>query len=196
MFYLLNFKQYVLLGWRCEAIQFPSMTTNSKHHNLTFHSSCNVLYHPSTSSITPLIWLSFLPQNPKSHFPFFHISLHINTRWCRESSHVERDTKQRGVAFIFFSFTICSHLLFLYSFASLVYFHIVQFFSSFFLYNFLLFDSLLLFGGDDVVAIVAWKQNSRSWIPFFKVRSCYLIFFPSCLSAFPFVWFVFLIYKF
>jgi hypothetical protein len=74
IFYLLSFKKYVLLGWGCRAIQFLSTKVDSKHHNLTFHSGCNVLYHPSTSSITHLIWFSFIHIHsfPKTPNPIFH----------------------------------------------------------------------------------------------------------------------------
>ncbi len=150
----------------CRAVQFPSTTADSKHHNLTFHSGCNVLYHPSTSSITPLIWL--LPQNPKSHLPFFLISLetlslHINTKWRRESSRAERDAKLRDAGrvhveketqsdellhFFFLFYNIVSPSLSLWSCL-----HIIQlFFLVFFWYNILLFDSLLFFCGDDATA--------------------------------------------
>jgi hypothetical protein len=71
---------------------------------------------------------SFLPQNPKSHFPFFLISVSTETGRM-ESSRAERDTKQWGVVFFFFfPSTILSHPLSLYGLASLVYLHIVQLF--------------------------------------------------------------------
>ncbi len=152
-FYLLNFRQYVLLGWGCGAIQFPSMMTNSKQHNLTFHLGCNVLYHPSTSSITPLIWFSFIhihsfPKTPNPIFHFFHFtrkpnfSIHINTKWRKESSRAKKDNERPSVAF-YFSFTILFHALSMYGLASLVYLNIFQlFFLIFFWYNILLFDSL------------------------------------------------------
>jgi len=183
----------------CGAIRFFSTTTNSKHCNLTFHSGCNVLYHPSISSITPLIWFSFIhihsfPKTPNPIFHFFFISFETpvsvstKTQSDARKAHMQRHKQSNEVLCFFFSSTILFHLLSLYGLNSLTYFHIVQlFFLVFFWYNILLFDSLLLFCGDDVAIVVVGKQNSTSWIPFFKVRSCYLIFFPSCLPSFPFV---------
>jgi len=142
----------VLMG--CGAVQFLSMTKNSDHHNLTFHSSCNVLYHPSTSLITPLIWFSFIhihsfpkPQIPSSIFSHItqnpiisHISLHKNTKWRSDNLCAKRDTKQQGVVFFLSFLQYCLTLSF-YGLASLAYLYIVQlFFRVFFWYNILLFD--------------------------------------------------------
>jgi hypothetical protein len=185
----------------CGAVQFPSTTTDSKHHNLTFHSGCNVLYHPSTSSITLLIWL--LPQNPKSHFPFFLISLetlslHRSTKWRRESSRAERDAKlcdARRVCVqketqsdellrFFFSSTILSHPLSLWFCL-----HIIQlFFLVFFWYNILLFDSLFIF-------VWWWRCNRKAKLDVLDslLRGTELQFYFSSFHLFDLF---FLIYKF
>jgi hypothetical protein len=164
----------------CGAVQFSSTTTDSKHHNLTFHSGCNVLYHPSISLITPLIWL--LPQTPNPIFHFFLISLetlslHKNTKWRRESSCAKRDAKlcdagrvrvqKETQSFVTQGEFACKKRRKATSCCVFFFFstilsqplslwsclHIIQlFFLVFFWYNILLFDSLLFFCGDDATA--------------------------------------------
>jgi len=138
---------------------------------------------------------SFLPQNPKSHFPFFLISVSTETG-CRESSCAERDTKQRGVAFFFFLFyNIVSPSLSLWSCL-----HIVQlFFLVFFWYNFLLFDSFLFFWWWWCCSYCSLKAKLKvldSLLQGMELLFNFLSFMPSCLPSFPFVWSVFLTYKF
>jgi hypothetical protein len=104
----------------------------------------------------------------------------------------KRHNATRCCIFFFLFYSIVSHILSLWSCLPCILLHCPTIFSSFLLiYIFCYLIHYYLFGANDVAATVAWKQNSRSWIPFFKVRSCYLIFSPSCLLAFlpsfPFV---------
>jgi hypothetical protein len=127
-----------------------STTIDSKHHNLTFQSGCNVLYHPSTSSITPLIRFSFIhihsfPKTPNPIFHISHISFHRNTKQHKENAHVENDTKQQSVVLCFLFYNIVSPFLFVWSCFPCIPPHCPTFFSSFLWYNFLLFDSLFFF---------------------------------------------------
>ncbi len=147
IFYLLSFRQNVLFRWGCGAIQFPSTMTDSKHHNLTFHSG-NVLYHPSTSSITPLIWFSFIHIHsllitPNPNFHFFSHQFPQKHKATQGKLTCKERQSNKVLHFIFLSSIILSHPFSLYGIASLLYLHIVQLFVLvLFWYNFLLFDSL------------------------------------------------------
>ncbi len=125
---------------------------------------------------------SFLPQNPKSHFPFFLISISTETR-RRESSRAERDTKQQGVAFFFSLLQYCLTL----SLSLWFCLHIVQlFFLVFFWYNFLLFDSFLFFWWWWCCSYYSLKAKLEvldSLLQGTELLFNFLSFMPSCLPS-------------
>jgi len=137
---------------------------------------------------------SFLPKTLSPIFHFFSFQSpqkHKAKPACRESS--------RCCVF-FSSSTILSHPLSLYGLASLVYLHIVQlFFLVLFWYNFLLFDSFLFFWRWWCCSYCSLKTKLEvldSLLQGTELLFNFLSFMPSCLPSFPFVWSIFLIYKF
>jgi hypothetical protein len=128
-----------LLGWGCGVIQFPFTMIGSKHHNLTFHSGCNVLYHPSISSIAPLIWFSFIhiqpfPKTPNPIFHFFLISVSIETQSNAGKACMLREIQSNEVLrFLFLFYNIVSPFISLWSYLPCIPPHCPTFFFSFIL---------------------------------------------------------------
>ncbi len=130
--------QTICIAWMgCGAIQFLSMTVDSKHHNLTFHSGCNVIssIHKLNNSLNMIIIHShsFIPQNPKSHFPFFLILVSIETQSNTGKARVQKETQSNEALHFFLFYNIVSPSLCVWSCLPCIPPHCPTFFSSCFL---------------------------------------------------------------